>query len=201
KCPQRRQSTKNIARQVSAGRPGPVVSRRSHKRNRRRGEAGYLSHHREAGVKRQGSDLRQLRASGTVAMLRSHYGDARGPHHRRSRRRRSHPGKDHGCGGRRGSLRLTAPRRFHNLQSLAGLGGILILAVVLSPTAADGSRIFLQLGNLTDILRQISVIGIIALAMTFVILTAGIDLSVGSILALSTSVVAMMLTRTHHELG
>ena len=38
-------------------------------------------------------------------------------------------------------------------------------------------------------------IGIIALAMTFVILTAGIDLSVGSILALSTSVVAMVLTR------
>ena len=37
---------------------------------------------------------------------------------------------------------------------------------------------------LTDILRQISVIGIIALAMTYVILTAGIDLSVGSILAL-----------------
>jgi len=60
-----------------------------------------------------------------------------------------------------------------NLQSVAGLGGILILAIALSPTAADGSRIFLQLGNLTDILRQISVIGIIALAMTFVILTAG----------------------------
>ena len=84
---------------------------------------------------------------------------------------------------------------------MAGLGGILILAIVLSPSAADGSRIFLQLGNLTDILRQISVIGIIALAMTFVILTAGIDLSVGSILALSTSVVAMTLTRAGSELG
>ena len=88
-----------------------------------------------------------------------------------------------------------------NLQSVAGLGGILILAIALSPTAADGSRIFLQLGNLTDILRQISVIGIIALAMTFVILTAGIDLSVGSILALSTSVVAMTLTRVGARLG
>jgi ribose transport system permease protein len=82
------------------------------------------------------------------------------------------------------------------LQSVAGLICILILAIVFSPTAADGSRIFLQAGNLTDILRQISVIGTIALAMTFVILTAGIDLSVGSILALSTSVVAMMLTRS-----
>jgi ribose transport system permease protein len=81
------------------------------------------------------------------------------------------------------------------VRSILGLVGILILAIVFSPTAADGSRIFLQAGNLTDIVRQISVIGIIALAMTYVILTAGIDLSVGSILALSTSVVAMSLTR------
>jgi ribose transport system permease protein len=80
-------------------------------------------------------------------------------------------------------------------QSLAALLGILILAIVISPTASDGSRIFLQAGNLTDILRQVSLIGIISLAMTFVILTGGIDLSVGSILALSTAIVAMFLTR------
>ncbi len=90
--------------------------------------------------------------------------------------------------------------RWRSLQSLIGFAGILVLAVILSPSAPDGSRIFLQLGNLTDILRQVSVIGIIALAMTFVILTAGIDLSVGSILALSTSVVAMVLTRTFNGL-
>ena len=70
-----------------------------------------------------------------------------------------------------------------------------MLAIVISPTASDGSRIFLQAGNLTDILRQVSLIGIISLAMTFVILTGGIDLSVGSILALSTALVAMFLTR------
>ena len=73
--------------------------------------------------------------------------------------------------------------------------GILVLAILISPTAADGSRIFLQAGNLTDILRQVSLIGIISLAMTFVILTGGIDLSVGSILALSTALTAMFLTR------
>jgi ribose transport system permease protein len=87
------------------------------------------------------------------------------------------------------------------LRSILGLVGILILAIVFSPAAADGSRIFLQPGNLTDILRQISVIGIIALAMTYVILTAGIDLSVGSILALSTTVAAMTLTRAAQSLG
>ncbi len=80
-------------------------------------------------------------------------------------------------------------------QSLLALTGIILLAILISPTASDGSRIFLQPGNLTDILRQISLIGIISLAMTFVILTGGIDLSVGSILALATTLTAMELTR------
>ena len=83
------------------------------------------------------------------------------------------------------------------MQSLLALLAIVLLAILISPRAFDGSRIFLQFGNLTDILRQISVVGIIALAMSFVILTAGIDLSVGSTLALATSVVAMMLTHWH----
>jgi ribose transport system permease protein len=81
------------------------------------------------------------------------------------------------------------------LKSLAALVAIVILAILISPTASDGTRIFLGVGNLTDILRQVSLIGIISLAMTFVILTGGIDLSVGSILALATSLVAMFLTR------
>lgn len=79
--------------------------------------------------------------------------------------------------------------------SVASLAGVVLLAIVFSPVASDGSRIFLQSGNLTDILRQVSIVGILALGMTFVILTAGIDLSVGSTLALSTSVVAMALVK------
>ena len=74
-------------------------------------------------------------------------------------------------------------------QSFAALAGIVVLAIVISP------HIFLQPGNLTDILRQVSLIGMISLAMTLVILTGGIDLSVGSILALSTTLTAMFLTR------
>lgn len=81
------------------------------------------------------------------------------------------------------------------MKSVAALAAIVVLAILISPLAADGSRIFLEPGNLTDILRQVSLIGIISLAMTFVILTGGIDLSVGSILALATSLVAMFLTR------
>lgn len=63
-------------------------------------------------------------------------------------------------------------------RSLIGL--ILLIAVVsiLSPS-------FLSTKNIFNILRQTSVNAIIAAGMTFVILTGGIDLSVGSILAIS----------------
>ena len=81
------------------------------------------------------------------------------------------------------------------VKRMAALACVILLAILISPAASDGSRIFLDPGNLTDILRQVSLIGIISLAMTFVILTGGIDLSVGSILALSTSLSAMALTR------
>ncbi|MHB8971214.1 MAG: ABC transporter permease [Pirellulaceae bacterium] len=51
---------------------------------------------------------------------------------------------------------------------------------------------FLTAHNLTNVMRQTSVIGIMAVGMTFVILTAGIDLSVGSILALTGVVCASL---------
>ena len=100
----------------------------------------------------------------------------------------------------RAGLNLRAPglesgkRLLARAPALAALIGLVILAALTSPTASDGSLIFFQSGNLTDILRQMSLIGIIALGMTFVILTGGIDLSVGSILALSTVVAATALT-------
>lgn len=90
---------------------------------------------------------------------------------------------------------------FRRFQNVFGLAAIILLAILLSPVAPDGTNIFLQLGNITDILRQMSVIGIIALAMTFVILTGGIDLSVGSTLALSTAVTALLLTNWQPPFG
>ena len=81
------------------------------------------------------------------------------------------------------------------IKRLLALASVVALAILISPLTSDGSRIFLDPGNLTDILRQVSIIGIISLAMTFVILTGGIDLSVGSTLAFSTSLTAMALTR------
>lgn len=97
------------------------------------------------------------------------------------------------------AFQLTAARwraiRPAQASSLIALGALILVAGFLSPVSQDGSRIFFELGNLTDILRQVSLIGIISLGMTFVILTGGIDLSVGSVLALSTALVAAGLTR------
>lgn len=52
---------------------------------------------------------------------------------------------------------------------------------------------FLSAGNLLGILRQVAIVGIMAAAMTFVIMTGGIDLSVGPVLALSGLVAVLSL--------
>jgi ribose transport system permease protein len=83
---------------------------------------------------------------------------------------------------------------FEGLRQLAGLALIFFVAILLSPRAHDNnSIIFLSEANLTDIVRQVSENGIIAIGMTFVILTGGIDLSVGSMLALSSTFAAKLL--------
>lgn len=59
--------------------------------------------------------------------------------------------------------------------------GFILICVILSFL----SPVFLSLRNILNVLRQVSITGIIGVGMTFVILTAGIDLSVGSLLALA----------------
>ncbi len=87
------------------------------------------------------------------------------------------------------------------IRPFLGLIAVVTAAIVMSPETRDGSSIFLDPGNISDMLRQVSEIGIIALGMTFVILMAGIDLSVGSVLALSASVTALVLTKWDPGLG
>jgi simple sugar transport system permease protein len=81
-----------------------------------------------------------------------------------------------------------------------GILAVFSAGVLLSPEAQDGTNIFLSAGNLTEVLRQVSIIGIVAVGMTLVILTAGIDLSVGSVMALGSTLCAMLLTQSgwHH---
>lgn len=70
-------------------------------------------------------------------------------------------------------------------QELLGRFGVLLGLVVLIVVFSLLSPIFLSQGNITNILIQSSTNAIIAAGMTFVILSANIDLSVGSALALS----------------
>ena len=58
------------------------------------------------------------------------------------------------------------------------------------------SKVFLTVGNVVNVLQQISINAIIAIGMTFVIITAGIDLSVGSVLALSSTTMGVVYVST-----
>ncbi len=72
------------------------------------------------------------------------------------------------------------------LGPLIGLFLLVIVITVLNPS-------FLSVNNLLNVLRQVSISALIAFGMTFVILTGGIDLSVGSTLALTGAVAASLL--------
>ncbi|WP_121640553.1 ribose ABC transporter permease [Virgibacillus sp. Bac330] len=79
-----------------------------------------------------------------------------------------------------------------NKVSIAQLGpllGLLLITIVLGVM----SESFFTLNNILNLLRQVSVNALIAFGMTFVILTAGIDLSVGSTLALGSALTAGLL--------
>lgn len=77
----------------------------------------------------------------------------------------------------------------HWLSWLSRLATILILLLALSLL----SPAFLSVQNLVNILRQASLLFLLASGLTIVILSAGIDLSIGSVLALSGSVAASLI--------
>ncbi|MFB2563073.1 ABC transporter permease [Rhizobium sp. IMFF44] len=71
------------------------------------------------------------------------------------------------------------------LRKLAGATGPLVGLLALCVFLSLSTDAFLSLRNGLNILDQITVLGIMAVGMTFVILIGGIDLSVGSVLALA----------------
>lgn len=89
-------------------------------------------------------------------------------------------------------------RVFHALSRTKLYWGLLIICLIgaaASPHTSAGHNIFLSYANLTDVLRQVSITGLVATGMTIVILLGGIDLSVGSVMGFSTIVCAMLLTK------
>jgi ribose transport system permease protein len=78
-------------------------------------------------------------------------------------------------------------------QSVIGLIVVAIGGVIFSPRR-HGFILFLMPDNMANIVRAVSETGIIAVGMTFVIITAGIDLSVGALLSLSSVLTATIMT-------
>ncbi|WP_319474038.1 ABC transporter permease [uncultured Sphaerochaeta sp.] len=72
-------------------------------------------------------------------------------------------------------------------------GNLLVIVIVLMVILSFATKNFFTVNNLRNLVRQTSVNGIIALGMTFVIISGGIDLSVGSVVGVASIVVAKLL--------
>ncbi len=89
--------------------------------------------------------------------------------------------------------RQVGSRRHDFFQSHAHVLSITLFFVLCCVVFASLSSVFLEPGNMLNILRQAAPNLIIGIAMTLVITTGGIDLSVGSIVALVNSMAAVLL--------
>jgi len=63
--------------------------------------------------------------------------------------------------------------------------GLLLVILIVGLALSVSTDAFLSVANLTNVARQVSINGILAVGVTFVLLTAGVDLSLGSVVALS----------------
>lgn len=100
--------------------------------------------------------------------------------------------------------KAATPTKGFDFKAFVNKWGILLVLVGMSALLAvltidRGVSIFLRFRNIVNILRQSSVIGIIALGVTYVIITGGIDLSSGSLVAMI-GVVAAILAREAYGL-
>src|SRR5450830_1021056 len=101
----------------------------------------------------------------------------------------STPDSNKGADAGAGSLRA---RLFHpsTRQKLLAFASLLALVVFFS----FANENFLQVDNLVSILQSTAVNGVLAIACTFVIITAGIDLSVGTMMTFCAVMAGVFLT-------
>ncbi len=90
---------------------------------------------------------------------------------------------------------------FNVFSALRGATGPLIGLVLLCVFLAFATDKFMSVRNLLNILDQISVLGIMAVGMTLVILIGGIDLAVGSVLALAMMVMGYVANVHGYPMG
>ena len=91
---------------------------------------------------------------------------------------------------------ITESRLSRTMQWLIAIRmPIILLALVIAVTFMTDGK-FAQLDNLVNVMRQVSFEAMIAFGMTLVIVTGGIDLSVGSLVALTGVVAAVVMRST-----
>ncbi|PWJ88568.1 monosaccharide ABC transporter membrane protein (CUT2 family) [Mesorhizobium loti] len=86
------------------------------------------------------------------------------------------------------------PGSVGRLRGWAQSLGLLWVLIVLCAFAVYLSPSFIQTGNILNVGRQVALFGIVSVGMTFVILTRGIDLSVGSIVGVVAVATALLLS-------
>jgi len=82
--------------------------------------------------------------------------------------------------------------RFARVMGGYGMAFVLLILVVFFAIFANR---FLKTSNIFNVLRQVSIVGIIAVGMTFIMLTGGIDLSCGSIAGFAGVGAAILMTQ------
>ena len=94
-------------------------------------------------------------------------------------------------GNLRRAGRSVGARLHDQLHARATLGPAVVLALSVLVFAMTADR-FLEPANLSLIIQQVAVVGTLAIAQTLVVLTAGIDLSVGAIMVFSSIAMAKL---------
>ena len=87
---------------------------------------------------------------------------------------------------------VEAKLKFKKIMNKYGIFFVLVAMVILMSLLSPA---FMTVRNLLNVVRQISVIGLIAIGVTMIIITKGIDLSSGSLLALAAVVAASLAQR------
>ena len=94
-------------------------------------------------------------------------------------------------------------KRYENLTVLSIFASFVAIVVLIQLISTGGSRFptFISPVNIVNILQQVAVPGIVAISMTMVMVSGGIDLSVGMLASMVSIVVSLGISRWHFGVG
>jgi ribose/xylose/arabinose/galactoside ABC-type transport system permease subunit len=94
-------------------------------------------------------------------------------------------------------------KRYENLTVLSIFASFVVIVVLFQLILTGGSRFptFISPVNIVNILQQVAVPGIVATSMTMVMVSGGIDLSVGMLASLVSIIVALGISEWHFGVG